>query len=237
MFPGFFSRISVVAEVYGMNEVLRVLLIDYGFLALFGVGMDEMQPRVDPQEALVPLVIESEAFVETCLKMEWLQQDHKPYLVPVRGASDADSDLLIARYDIQGRAVNLVAGEFLITISVAGLSPDVLDSQDSVRSFYKEWISRFVQTSDKLAVLPVDVEELGGLWILTRALTDGKGKRRWEPWTWPESIRMAVSKNGDWLSLAIERLPAEMNSMPKGGAARAGQGWFDDFITSKDQKP
>jgi hypothetical protein len=57
--------------------------------------------------------------------------------------------------------------------------------------------------------------------------SNGVPRRPGIPWTWPESIRAAIDKQGNWLSFSVSNLPEKATSMPAGGRGRSFGRWFE----------
>ena len=218
-----------------ITDEVRTSLIENGFDCSWNLTTEVVSARADSRPELHGLVEEVAAFVSKVLAPEWLP-DSKDHFVPVRGGS-GEPDRILYRHapTISRGAWEIVCNEFAIALNVDIQEPKpVATSMQAAESFRKN--SGFMIRSVNLAGRQLHVTKVGAYWIVFQVFpgsTPGDEKQvRLYPWTWSESVRMAIDSQGSWLSVSVRRLPDRVDSMPKGGSGRAGGSWFDSYIAA-----
>jgi len=218
-------------------EDVRNSLAENGFDCCWYLSPADIGARSDSRVQLGGLVAEAEQFVREVFKAEWLPRNGKDFLVPVRGGP-REPDRLLQRYKAPagGHEMELVCGEFSVTLNAALARPAPVAGPDQAMETYRDWAWQMIR-ADGVAVWKLESAKIGSYWKVVRVFQElerpGEPPQvRYTPWSWPESVRTAIDRKGNWVSVSVLRLPDRMDSMPKGGAGRSRGSWFDAYIAS-----
>lgn len=194
----------------------------------------ELTKRSDHRPAVGQLARAAEARVRHVMRPDWLPADTELSFSPLKGTA-AEPDRLLCRYAVRKHQVEIAAGEFGMTVTILAPSGQALATEADVARAYRHWAASLFGAPGGPAKAPVDARKAKGYWTAAPVLEDkdAPGKRRWIPWTWRESVRVALDPEGRWLSCSVRWLPDESASMPAGGRGRAGSGWFDAACSEK----
>jgi len=219
-----------------ISEKVAWSLRENDFDCCWRLQQRELDEQTDRRPQLQALIGDAESFAGKVFAAEWLPANKEHFLKPVKGRG-GEPDRLVHRFRPDGKNVDveLVGGEFTITLNVTADSKPAASSE-AVLAMYRSLIPGLIRSDNtetpKLVARWVD----DSYWIVSKVFAEpdpaGEQLERYTPWTWLESVRMAIDRQGKWLSVSVRRLPDRVDSMPKGGTGRARGSWFDSYVSS-----
>jgi hypothetical protein len=216
-------------------EHVSISLRENGFDCCWNLQPRDIAVRMDSRSQLKGLIDDAESFVSKVFTSEWLPESRKGYLVPIKGGG-REPDRLVYRYKVEGNKIDveMVYGEFSVTLNVAFPEPKPVKASEEALEIYRKW-NRLVLRSEGGTTSQIEAMRVEGYWIVyqvfEKSVNSGeRPQKRYTPWTWSESVRMAIDSQGKWLAISVNRLPDRVDTLPKGRAGRSQGSWFDSYI-------
>jgi len=154
------------------------------------------------------------------------------HLVPAPGIDDVP-DRFITDCEMDGDKISIAVGELDMIFNIVFGKSKTL-SQNDAKGIFVEWHDHLFKAITENVMCPLEIIELPEFWLVQQVLMNEQGnQRRYIPWTWPESVKMAIDKHGRWLSVSVKNLPASVSSMPAGFRGRSHGHWFDANVEQK----
>lgn len=218
------------------NVVLS--LRENGFDSYWHLPQREIDARKDSRPQLQGLIREAEDFASRVFAPEWLPEEKTGYLTPLKGLQ-GEPDVLLHRYKAGKTKVDveMVCGEFSITLNVANPQVKPIPTSEAALAAYRLWSSSIINP-EKAQQSELIAKRVESYWIVSRVFEESGPagtQKRYTPWTWLESVRLAIDSQGKWLALGVSRLPDRVDSMPKGGRGRSQGSWFDYYVSSLEK--
>lgn len=167
-------------------------------------------------------------FVESIMNAEFIP-NLGSQMIPVRG-NESEPDRIIYREDNTDYLAEIVIGKYSITTTVVFRPKLHLNDRKDVESLYHEWIS-IIFKSELLTSYETEVLESNDYpeyWFAGPISIDIKTGARRIPYTWPESIRCAIARDGSCISFSIQKLPHQSSSPPAAICSDSQTGWFSN---------
>lgn len=216
-------------------DEVSISLRENDFDCCWNLQPRDIAVRMDSRSQLKGLIDDAESFVSKVFASEWLPENRKGYLVPVKGGG-REPDRLVYRYKVGGSKIDveMICGEFSVTLNVVFPEPKPVKASEEALETYRKW-NRSVIRPGGGAASEIEAIRVGGYWIVSQLFEEPgnpgeRPRKRYTPWTWLESVRMAIDNQGKWLAVSLHRLPDRVDTLPKGGAGRSRGSWFDSYI-------
>ena len=181
--------------------------------------------------------------VRECIRAPWIPLNTVGFLVPVRGSKD-EPDAFVFRHEVAEKLVELVVREKSLTVSMFLLDASGIDTPEKARNAYLKWCGELTAMAVEPEKFLVNVRDKGAYWFVDRDLEEERrhgGPYPWgaggrEAWSWPESVAMALDKNGEWLSMCMSYGKGTGGPVA-GWSFRLSGTWFDEWLEGEDEEP
>lgn len=208
-----------------MDSILRTNLQDYGF-QIHNPSAKDYELTRDNRECLNQLATLAKKEICSILKSEILPLEEKIEFYP-SFSNTLNKDILIFTFSSENDQIEIVVDESTITITLIPEEKIEYLQLSEVKKYYHLITNKFLKNVFKSDT--VTIKDMTDYWLIKKVLLEKDTKKiKYIPWTWMESVLVAVAKNGGWISFSIQRLPEVSTSMPAGGKYRISGSWFEN---------
>lgn len=223
--------ITLVSPIHGQSSTTpesQALLAQMGFDCCSHISSDKIPQLYPAQIDTSELRNRVLSTIERIISGD-VVQGIKGDLVAIQG-DEYQPDRFIYRHEDQIESTEIVIGQYSTTITIISSTNKTLFSNSPLKfaDAYSIWAKKVFNLDFSLPS-EYDVKEYEDFWVGVPVLYNPvDGKRRYIPWTWSESIKLALDKKGFWLSFNVNHNMQDKAVGPpkrsRGVSTRTG--WF-----------